>query len=37
MIKKLKSVLGGGGFYVVLAACVLAAGIGGYFLLAEGP
>ena len=37
MIKKLKSVLSGGGFYVVLAACVLAAGIGGYFLLAEGP
>lgn len=36
MIKKLQSVLGGKGFYAVLAACVLAAGIGGYFLLAGG-
>lgn len=36
MIKKLQSVLGGKGFYAVLVACVLAVGIGGYFLLAGG-
>ena len=33
MVKKLKSILGGGGFYAVLALCVLTAGVGGYFLL----
>ena len=33
MENKLKTILSGTGFYVALAACVLAAGVGGYFLL----
>ena len=33
MANKIKSLLGGGGFYVVLALCVVAVGVGGYFLL----
>ena len=33
MANKFKSLLGGGGFYAVLALCVIAAGVGGYFLL----
>ena len=37
MADKLKSLLGGGGFYAVLALCVLAAGVGGYFLLLRQP
>ena len=37
MLKKLRSILGGGGFYAVLALCVLAVGIGGYFLLTDSP
>ncbi|SFP27518.1 Peptidase family M23 [Oscillibacter sp. PC13] len=35
MANKFKSVLGGAGFYTVLALCVMAVGIGGYFLLFE--
>lgn len=37
MADKFKSLLGGGGFYAVLALCVLAAGVGGYFLLLQEP
>ena len=33
MANKVKSLLGGPGFYAVLALCVLAVGVGGYFLL----
>ena len=33
MANKIKSLLGGGGFYAVLALCVVAVGVGGYFLL----
>jgi len=33
MANKFKSVLGGPGFYAVLSLCVIAVGIGGYFLL----
>jgi murein DD-endopeptidase MepM/ murein hydrolase activator NlpD len=33
MASKFRSVLGGGGFYAVLALCVIAVGIGGYALL----
>ena len=33
MANKIKSLLGGGSFYAVLALCVMAAGVGGYFLL----
>ncbi len=33
MTNRIKSALSGGGFYAVLALCVLAAGVGGYFLL----
>lgn len=33
MASKFKSVLGGGGFYAVLALCIIAVGIGGYALL----
>ena len=32
MANKVKSLLGGPGFYAVLALCVLAVGVGGYFL-----
>lgn len=37
MQKKMQSVLGGAGFYAVLALCVAAAGVGGYFLLFDRP
>lgn len=33
MQKKIQSILSGTGFYTVLALCVIAAGVGGYFLL----
>lgn len=33
MANKIRSLLGGGGFYAVLALCVVAVGVGGYFLL----
>ena len=33
MANKVKSLLGGPGFYAVLALCIVAAGVGGYFLL----
>ena len=33
MANKVRSLLGGPGFYAVLALCVVAAGVGGYFLL----
>ena len=33
MANKIKSLLGGGGFYAVLALCVVAVGVGVYFLL----
>lgn len=33
MANKIKSLLGGPGFYAVLALCVVAVGVGGYFLL----
>ena len=37
MANKVKSLLGGPGFYAVLALCVLAVGVGGYFLLFGEP
>lgn len=37
MANKIRSLLGGGGFYAVLALCVVAVGVGGYFLLREEP
>ena len=33
MANKVRSLLGGPGFYAVLALCIVAAGVGGYFLL----
>lgn len=33
MANKIRSLLGGGGFYAVLALCVVAVSVGGYFLL----
>lgn len=33
MTNKVRSLLGGPGFYAVLALCIVAAGVGGYFLL----
>ena len=36
MENKLKSVLSGTGFYVLLALCLLVAGVSGYFLLFSG-
>ncbi|MDD3347034.1 M23 family metallopeptidase [Oscillibacter sp.] len=35
MKNKLKTLLGNGGFYAALVACVLAVGIGGYYLLLD--
>ena len=37
MANKVRSLLGGPGFYAVLALCVLAVGVGGYFLLFGEP
>ena len=37
MQNKLKSVLGGSGFYILAAVCLLAVGVGGYRLLLGGP
>lgn len=36
MANKIRSLLGGPGFYAVLALCVAAVGVGGYFLLLRG-
>ncbi len=37
MANKVKSLLGGPGFYAVLALCIVAVGVGGYFLLLREP
>lgn len=37
MEKNFKSILSGGGFYAVLAVCLLAAGVGGWLMLRQEP
>ena len=37
MANKVRSLLGGPGFYAVLALCIVAAGVGGYFLVPAVP